>query len=221
MMNLLFKHIQEQPEFYAWVFGIVNVLWGAFLYFNKKRHSEEIERLKQSLNLDLERRRKVFEMKSGQYEAYFNNIDAYQRKHQNDYHEIFVPIFSEFNKKYLTAEANGDKEGSTAATLWFSEEIQKITLNGFQELQAVEQQTNSLKLTASNEVSELLEELRKLYEEIFKASSEQLGRLVEITINNDQDAVAQMQQALSEIGERIKAKSSELREEMRRDLLEI
>ena len=220
-MELIFKQIQEQPEFYAWVFGIVNVLWGVFLYFNKKRHSEEIEKLKQSLNLDLERRRKVFEMKSGQYEAYFNNIDAYQRKHQNDYHEIFVPIFNEFNKRYLTAEANNDKEGSTAATLWFSEEIQKITLNGFQELQALEHQTNSLKLTASNEVAELLEELRELYEEIFQASSEQLGRLVEITMNNDQGAVEQMQKAMGEIGERIKEKSSELREEMRRDLLEI
>ncbi len=220
-MELIFKHIQEQPEFYVWVFGIVNVLWGVFLYFNKMRHSEEIERLKQSLNLDLERRRKVFEMKSGQYEAYFNNLDAYQRKHQNDYYEIFVPIFNEFNKRYLTAEANDDKEGSTAATLWLSEEIQKITLNGFQELQALEQQTNSLKLTASNEVAELLEELRELYEEIFQMSSEQLGRLVEITINNDQEAVAKMQKAMGETGERIKAKSSELREEMRGDLLEI
>lgn len=94
----------------------------------------------------------------------------------------------------MTAESKGDKKGTTAATLRFSEEIKRITLNGFQELQALEQQANSLKLT-EHEVAELLEALRTLCEEIFKTSSEQPGRRAEIAINNDQDADVQMQQA--------------------------
>ncbi len=220
-MELIFEHIQKQPEFYAWCFVIVNGLWGTFLYFNKKRHKEELEKLKQSLNLDLERRKKIFEMKSTQYEAYFNNIDSFQEKHQNDYQEIFVPIFNEFNRRFLHAEDQNDKEASTNATLWFSEEINKITLNGFKEQQALEQQTNSLKLTASDEVAKLLEELRSLYSEIFELSTEFLSKFVEITINNDQSASAKIQESIAMVGEKIKAKSNELREEMRRDLLEI
>jgi len=220
-MELIFEHIQKQPEFYAWCFVIVNGLWGVFLYFNKKRHKEELEKLKQSLNLDLERRKKIFEMKSTQYEAYFNNIDSFQEKHQNDYQEIFVPIFNEFNRRFLHAEDQNDKEASTNATLWFSEEINKITLSGFKEQQALEQQTNSLKLTASDEVAKLLEELRSLYSEIFELSTEFLSKFVEITINNDQSASAKIQESMAMVGDKIKAKSSELREEMRRDLLEI
>lgn len=54
-MELIFEYIQKQPEYFAWIFAIVNVLWGVFLYFNKKRHTEEVEKLKQSLNLDLKR----------------------------------------------------------------------------------------------------------------------------------------------------------------------
>lgn len=220
-MELIFEHIQKQPEFYAWCFVIVNGLWGVFLYFNQKWHKEELEKLKQSLNLDLERRKKIFEMKSTQYEAYFNNIDSFQEKHQNDYQEIFVPIFNEFNRRFLHAEDQNDKEASTNATLWFSEEINKITLNGFKEQQALEQQTNSLKLTASDEVAQLLEELRSLYSEIFELSSELLSKFVEITINNDQTASVKIQESMAKVGEKIKAKSNELREEMRRDLLEI
>jgi hypothetical protein len=220
-MEFIFEQIQKQPEFYAWCFLIVNALWGAFLYFNKKTHKEELEKLKQSLNLDLERRRKIFEMKSSHYEAYFNNIDAFQNKHQNDYQEVFVPIFNEFNRRFLHAEDQNDKEGSTNATLWLSEEIQKITLNGFKEQQELEQQTNSLKLTASNEVAQFLEELRILYSEIFDLSSELMGKLVEVTINNDQTASNKIQASMALVGENIKTKTKELREEMRRDLLEI
>ena len=97
-MEVIFEHIQSKPEFYAWCFAVVNVLWGAFLYFNDKKHKEKLENLKQSLNLDLERRKKVFEMKATHYEAYFNNIDAFQAKHQNDYQEVFVPYLLTRNK---------------------------------------------------------------------------------------------------------------------------
>ncbi len=85
----------------------------------------------------------------------------------------------------------------------------------------MEQQTNSLKLTASNEVAELLEELRSLYHQIFEVSCEQMNKLVEITVHRDQEATQQIQNAIAQLGEQIKAKSQKLREEMRRDLLEI
>ncbi len=217
-MELIFNHIQSDPEFYVWCFAIINGLWGTFLYFNKKRHKEEIEKLKQTLNLDLERRKKIFEMKSTHYEAYFNNIDAFQEKHQNDYQEVFVPIFNEFNHRFLHAEAQNDKEASTNATLWFSEQINQVTHSGFKEQQALEQQTNSLKLTASDEVAQLLEELRALYSEIFDLSTQLMSKLVEITINKDQSESSKIQQSMASVGEKIKAKSNELREEMRRDL---
>lgn len=217
-MEAIFEHIQSKPEFYAWCFGIVNVLWVAFLYFNNKRHKEKLENLKQSLNLDLERRKKVFEMKATHYEAYFNNIDSFQAKHQNDYQEVFVPIFNEFNRRYLHAEDQNNSEESTNATLWFSEQINQITLNGFQEQQALEQQTNSLKLSASDEVAHLLEELRQLYSEIFEQSSLLMTKLVEITVNNDQSAASEIQNSIALIGENIKTKTQELREEMRKDL---
>ena len=91
-----------------------------------------------------------------------------------------------------------------------------LSLNGFQELQTLESETNGLKLTASDEVSVLLDDLRNLYAQSFEVSNEQMGRIVEIIINNDQEAANQVQQSLLKLGEEIKTKFQELHEEMRK-----
>jgi len=220
-MQAIYELIKQQPEFFAWVFGLVNVLWGVFIYFNQKRHSQELVRLKQSLDLDLERRRKVFEMKATHYESYFSHIDLFHRKHQNDYQEVFTPIFNEFMSRYLRAEDMGDKRESTNASIWFGEEISKITADGFQEYMILENETNSLKLTASDEVARLLDELKALQHDTFELSSEFMKKMVEITINNNQELANTFTEEITILGNKAKDKSCQLREEMRKDLGEI
>lgn len=217
-MEALFKFISEKPEFFAWVFALVNMLWGAFLYFNKKRHEKELIRVKQRLDLDLERRKKVFEMKAGQYEAYFKHIDAMHRKHQTDYQDVFVPIMNEFMASYLSARAAGDKQAEAQATVRFSERVSSISRDGFEESMIIESETNSLRLTASDEVAGLLDEIRDLYQQLFAASGQMLNELVNITINNDQRRAAELQSQLFDLGNRTKEKAAALREAMRRDL---
>jgi len=217
-MEALFQVISEKPEFFAWVFALVNVLWGVFLYFNKKRHEEELIRVKQQFDLDLERRKKVFEMKAGQYEAYFKHIDAMHRKHQTDYQDVFAPIMNEFMASYLSASAAEDKQAATQATVRFSERVSAISRDGFEELMVIESETNSLRLTASDEVAGLLDQIQDLYRQLFAASGQMLGELVNITINNDQLRAAELQSQIFELGNRAKERAAALREAMRRDL---
>ncbi|UAL41920.1 hypothetical protein K8B83_13595 [Shewanella inventionis] len=220
-MELIFEHIQKQPEFYAWCFVIVNGLWGAFLYFNKKRHQEELEEIKQSLNLDLERRKKVFEMKTSQYEAYFKSIDEMHNRHQTDYQEIVVPILNRFNASYQRACEQNDSQAATEATILLSNEISKITYDGFKELQVIRSETNALRLTASDTVAALLDELQELYEQLFQISSKMVSDLVKVTIENDQALAAENQNKMNVLGELTKSKFNELREQMRNDLKQI
>jgi len=220
-MQSIYELIKQQPEFFAWVFGLVNVLWGVFIYFNKKRHSKDLVELKQSLDLDLERRRKVFEMKATHYESYFQRIDTFHRNHQNDYQQVFTPIFNEFMSRYLKAEDIGDKAESTNATIWFGEQISKITTDGFQEYLVLENESNTLKLTASDKVASLLDELKKLQHATFELSSEFMNKMVEITINGNQELANSFTEQLTDLGTKAKEKSEQLREEMRKDLGEI
>lgn len=220
-MEALFEVISEKPEYFAWAFGVVNVLWAAFLYFNKKTHEKALVRVKQELDLDLERRKKVFEMKAGQYEAYFKHIDAMHKKHQTDYRDVFAPIMNEFMESYLSASAADDKQAATDATIRFSGRISGISRDGFEELTVIESETNSLRLTASDEVAGLLDEIRDLYKQLFAASGQMLTELVSIKISNDQQRADELQSQLVGLGNRVKEKAAALREAMRHDLKRI
>ena len=220
-MEEIFKLISEKPEYAAWVFGVVNALWIAFLYFNKKRHEKELIAVKQSFDLDLERRKKVFEMKASQYEVYFRHIDAIHNKHQTDYQDIFTPIMNEFMSSYLEAGDKNNEKEATKATIRFSEKISKITQDGFQELGVIESETNSLRLTASDEVAILLDEIKELYSQLFTLSGKMMSDLVQITINNDQALAAKNQEDIMLVSEQVKKKSAQLREQMRNDLKQI
>lgn len=220
-MEEIFKVISEKPEYFAWAFGLVNALWLGFVYFNKRRHEKELISVKQSFDLDLERRKKVFEMKASQYEAYFRYIDAIHNRHQTDYQDVFMPIMNEFMSSYLESSSRDDEAAATAATIKFSEKISKITRDGMQELGVIESETNSLRLTASDEVATLLDEIKGIYSALFEASGKMMSDLVKITINNDQDLANRNMAQLQELGELAKAKAAELREQMRNDLKQI
>ncbi|MDR9830547.1 hypothetical protein RCJ22_33735, partial [Vibrio sp. FNV 38] len=193
-------------------------LWVFFLYINKKRHDKELVQLKQSLDLDLERRKKVFEMKSNQYENYFNNIDEIHNRHRNDYHEIVLPLINEFNASYLRANAMDDQVAAAAATSKFSEDIGKLTRDGFDEVQVMRSQTNSLRLTASDSVASTLDELQELYDKLFEHSEKMIRDIASITLCGDQELARSNQDKLNELGDITKKKSLMLRDQMRREL---
>lgn len=220
-MEAIFQLISEKPEYFAWVFAIVNVLWGLFLFFNKKSHEKELVRVKHQLDLDLERRKKVYEMKAVQYEAYFARIDGMYKKHQTDYQEVFVPIMNEFMASYLSATTANDEQAATQATIRFTEKISAITHDGFEEMMALETETNSLRLTASDEVANLLDEMKILYRQLFSLSSQMLKELVNITIFADQQRAAELKLQLDELGIRTIERAEAIRETMRRDLQHI
>lgn len=50
-MESIYNVIQANPKFFTWVFGLVNVLWVAFTYFNRQSHEKALEKLKSSLQL--------------------------------------------------------------------------------------------------------------------------------------------------------------------------
>jgi len=213
--------ISQKPEYVTFVFILVNALWVVFVYLNKKRHEKKLIEVKQSFDLDLERRKKVFEMKANQYETYFRLIDNIHNKHQTDYQEIFIPIMNKFMSSYLEASSRNDKEAQTQATIKFSESISKITRDGFKELGIIESETNSLRLTASDEVAKLLDEIKQLYNEMFDLSGRVMSDLIEIAMNNNQELAKKNQEEMMSIGETLNKKVLELRKQMRNDLKHI
>lgn len=50
-MESIYNILKSNQEFFTWVFGIINLLLGSLLYFNKKSHDKEVEKLKSSLKI--------------------------------------------------------------------------------------------------------------------------------------------------------------------------
>ena len=220
-MEEIFKIISEHPQYFAWAFGLINTLWIAFVYFNKKRHERELIEVQQSFDLDLERRKKIFEMKVTQYEAYFRQIDAIHQRHQTDYQDVVVPLMNQFFSSYLEAASRNDGAAQTQATIKLTEQISKITRDGMQEAAVIKAETNSLRLTASDEVAFLLDEVATIYSALFEAANKAISDTVKITLNNDQELASKNQQELYRLGELAKSKAAALREQMRNDLKQI
>ncbi|MCF6268383.1 MAG: hypothetical protein L3J41_01590 [Melioribacteraceae bacterium] len=220
-MREILNFISENPEYVAMFFVVVNACWIAFVYFNKKHHEKELVKLRQSFDLDLERRKKVFEMKANQYELYFKLIDEIHNRHQTDYEKVFLPIMNEFMSSYLTAATQNDIGAETKATIRFSEKISKITIDGFKELNTIQSETNSLRLLASDEVAKLLGEIEELYRQLFELSGNMMSNLIKIDVNNDQELAEKNKNSMMKIGKILEDKVSQLRHQMRIDLKQI
>ncbi len=220
-MKTLYDIISNNPDYFAWVFGLVNFLWVAFLYFNKKKHDRELETLKHSLNLDLEKRKKIYEMKATQFEKYFRMADDFGKKQQVDLPKRFQPIFDECLRNYLKAEQEGNQEASRGVIAHFSSQIGSIMNEGMEEYLSLKFETNSLKLIASERLASIFAQLKALYEKAFKTSNDFMTKLVELIVSNNQQQIQTYQKLMEEQADAIKEQLSNLMNQMRLELKEI
>jgi hypothetical protein len=207
------------PDYYIWLFVVTNLLWFALFCFSKQAAGNRYKRLKHSLNLELERRRKVYELKVCQYEDYCHELEAFHLRHQNDYQNVFLPLFTEFSNRYQAAEAAEDTAAASLATLWFSGEIQQISSVNNTELKALDKQTAALTLSAADDVVEILTDIQQLYQKLLVVTSEQMNRLVAITLSKDFAAIKFMGEELQQAGNDLQSHTHQLMQAIRRDLL--
>ncbi|WP_372625827.1 hypothetical protein [Arsukibacterium sp.] len=206
-------------EFDIWFLVLINLLWFALWCFSRHTSNKRFLQLKHSLNLELERRRKVYELKICQYEDYWHELEAFHLKHQNDYQNVFLPLFTEFNNRYQAAEAAQDTAAASLATLWFSGEIQQVSSINNTELQALDKQTAVLTLSAADDVVEILLEIQQLYQALLVVSTGQMNKLVAITLSKDYQAVKFIGEELQQVGNQLQQSSQRLMQAIRQDLL--
>ena len=209
-METIYSIIQRNPQYFAWAFGIVNALWVLFVYFNKKSHERAMANLRHSLNLDLERRKKVFEMKANQYELYVQHLDEFGKKYQVQMPSRMQPIFSKYLKGYLEASENGDKEKEREVIAWLSEQVSALMNESTEEYLKLKSEANSLKLTSNDELLRIFDELEKLTEASMKLAYEFMGKFTEITLTQNQVLSHEYQSKLASFGQGVQQKAEQL-----------
>lgn len=119
-MHFIYDLIQDNPGFYAWAFGLVNIAWGLFIYFNKQQHERTLRHLEQNLRFNADRRLKLFDLKASQYSQYVTDLDTFGRKNQVETPKRMQPIFEKYFREYLAATELGDKQKERQAIEWLS-----------------------------------------------------------------------------------------------------
>jgi hypothetical protein len=220
-VELIYEIISSHPGYFAWAFGLVNVAWGIFLYFNRKEHDKDLEKLRHQHTLDLQKRSKMYELKTTQFQNYFRLMDEFSRKHRSDFSEKFQPLLDRYMQDYLEAESRNDKSASTQAITQFASSVGRLTAAGHEEYLAMKEETNSLRLIASDEVIALLDQVQVANDSALAAASEMMNKYVQLVVTGDRDEIEKQQLILYQAGETTTGLRASLMEQMRKELSEI
>jgi septum formation topological specificity factor MinE len=220
-MEIIYTLIQQNPQYYTWAFGIINVLWGGFLYFNKQSHERKLKHLEQDIKYGFDRRLKIFDLKASQYSQYVTDLDSLGKKNQVEIPAKMQPIFQTYFKEYLDASESGDTQRENEVIAWFGSEIQSLMNEGLKDVMKLKYESNRLKLIATDEMLVTFEAIEKLNQEIFDVTSEYMSNFTDIVINQKEDETARFQTKAASLGAELQKYSHQLLSQMRKEIVEI
>jgi len=187
----------------------------------KSRFSKEIEEIRKEHRLDIEKRKYQYESKKEQYIQFFKLLDDFSADSNTKIQEQMLPIIDEFNRNYLNAASRNNKKGETNATTVFSEKIQKLILDANKEQIRLKQETNTIRVIASDSILKTLDLLELEYDKIFEESSKLMKDLQVQMLTNDQEGMAKNQRKIQAIANVILKYKNDLICQMRIELNEI
>lgn len=187
----------------------------------KSKFNKELEEFKKEHQLEISKRKYQYESKKEQYIKFFRLLDDFSNENNIKTQEKFLPILEEFNRNYLNAASTNKKKNETAAVTVFQKKIQQLMFDSNKDLIRIKQETNTIRLIASDEILKRLDLLTLAYDDSFEASSKMMSNLAPLIIENNQDKMKTNQRELEICGMVINNIKNEIINLMRRELSEI
>lgn len=187
----------------------------------KSKYNKEIEIIKKEHLLDIEKRKYQYESKKEQYINFFKLLDNFNTDSNVIAQEKMIPIIEEFNRNYLNAANRNNKRGETNATTVMSKKVQKLMFESNKELSRIKQETNTIRIIASDSILKTLNLLELAYDRSFEESSKMMKDLQIQMMTNDQEGMKRSQREMQEIANAILKFKNDLIQQMRIELNEI
>lgn len=187
----------------------------------KSKFSKELEELKKEHQLDISKRRYQYESKKEQYIKFFKLLDEFSNENNLKTQEKFLPILEEFNRNYLKSNSLNKKKDETNAISVFSKKIQKLMFDSNQDLIRIKQETNTIRIIASDEIIKKLDLLTLAYDKSMEVANKSINELLPLMLSNNQTKMQDNQRDIEIAGMFIKKITDEIIELMRKELNEI
>ena len=186
-----------------------------------KKLIEETERIKKDFQLDISKRRYQYESKKEQYILFFKLLDQFTNEANKSTQEKLLPILDEFNRNFLNSSSRNDKKGENNATSVMSKKIQRLTFEANESLIKIKQETNTIRLIASDRIIQKLDLLELAYDKNMEQAIKMMNDLPKQMMSNDQYGMKKSQREIEISALVIKEIKDEIIELMRKELDEI
>jgi hypothetical protein len=186
-----------------------------------KKLIEETERIKKDFQLEISKRRYQYESKKEQYILFFKLLDQFTNEANKSTQEKLLPILDEFNRNFLNSSSRNDKKGENNATSVMSKKIQRLTFEVNESLIKIKQETNTIRLIASDRIIQKLDLLELAYDKNMEQAIKMMNDLPKQMMSNDQYGMKKSQREIEISALVIKEIKDEIIELMRKELDEI
>ena len=186
-----------------------------------KKLIEETERIKKDFQLEISKRRYQYESKKEQYILFFKLLDQFTNEANKSTQEKLLPILDEFNRNFLNSSSRNDKKGENNATSVMSKKIQRLTFEANESLIKIKQETNTIRLIASDRIIQKLDLLELAYDKNMEQEIKMMNDLPKQMMSNDQYGMKKSQREIEISALVIKEIKDEIIELMRKELDEI
>lgn len=186
-----------------------------------KKLIEETERIKKDFQLEISKRRYQYESKKEQYILFFKLLDQFTNEANKSTQEKLLPILDEFNRNFLNSSSRNDKKGENNATSVMSKKIQRLAFEANESLIKIKQETNTIRLIASDRIIQKLDLLELAYDKNMEQAIKMMNDLPKQMMSNDQYGMKKSQREIEISALVIKEIKDEIIELMRKELDEI
>ncbi len=181
------------------------------------KYQSELQELKRQHALDLEKRKYLYEEKRQQFTKFFSMLDEFQRRSYTLFGERFYPMMNQFVASYTGTSDEADQ----AAIADFNSGVQDLFHELSEEQIRIANETNSIRLIASGEMDELLDQLDEAVRESTNDASEMLKFMATPDFWEGQSLIAPYHKKAEESGILVKQCRDNIMSLMKRELQEI
>lgn len=184
----------------------------------KSDFSKELEELKIDHQLDLQKRKYLYESKTKVYSNFFLKVDNMNAEINIKSAEKMQVFTSEYTRNLMKCSTEKER---IKATVTFQKRTQTLMMDASQALIQLKHETNEIRLHASDDVIEYLNLLETGYSQLIDLSNKLLSMFPQLVLSNSQDLINTMQAPLLQQANLVETIKSELINQMRIELKQI
>lgn len=235
--NIIFMILQildiSELDWTPIVAGVIGILVGVIsTYFNKRAEfkvlkennaslQKENESIRSSYELEISKRKYRYEEKLRQYSNFFSLIDSCSKEMNSRTQQQCMDAINRFYSQFLLAVDANDSAAESNAASNFQRELTQIMMDANDYLIRFRQQTNTIKLIASNEIVGLLEIFDSKMEESMNLSTTCLQDIQSLILQRNVQQLEINQTQINIIGQEIVLIKNKIINLMREELNQI